>query len=149
MDPLSIIAAGITVAGAVQVSLKHVHDTYGARADLFALSNEVSDLNVIFQEIRDIVQKQKDVGPSAPLVQLAERINAKLEQLRLQIAEWKTSPKEIKARARQLRWLRISSKANAFREEFRNLRSQLTAILSASSVLVKIFLTRDCRSSKS
>lgn len=138
MDPLSVIASGIAVAGAVQVALKHVHDTYGAQADLFALSNEVSDLNVIFQEIRDIVKRQKNVGPSAPLIQLADRINAKLEQLRLQIAEWRTPPKEIIARARQLRWLRISSKADAFRGELRNLRSQLTAILSASSVLVKV-----------
>jgi hypothetical protein len=72
-------------------------------------------------------------------MRIAGKTTAKLEQLRLQVTEWKTPPKDRIARARQLRWIRISARAKALQEEFRDLRSQLVAILSALSALVDSF----------
>ena len=132
MDPISAIASCITIAGTVRIALNFINDSCGAQAEIFALANEISDISVVLQEIADSIH-QHSPAISNNLADLALSTQSQLEHLGLDILEWKANPHSRIANLRQLRWLRISSKAKAWRESFRNLRAQLTAILTAIS----------------
>ena len=51
MDPLSIITSAITLAGVLGTSLEQVRRFFRAEADIFSLTNEVSDLHPILEEV--------------------------------------------------------------------------------------------------
>ena len=132
MDPISAIASCITIAGIVRIALNFIHDSCGAQADIFALANEISDISIVLQEIADSLH-QHNPPISDRLADLALAAQGQLEQLGLEILEWKANPHNKIANIRQLRWLRINSRAKAWRDSFRNLRAQLTVILTAIS----------------
>ena len=132
MDPISALASCITIAGTVRIALDFIQDSCGAQAEIFALANEISDISVVLQQIADSIH-QHNPAISNKLRDLALSAQGQLEQLGLDILEWKANPHNKIASTRQLRWLRISSKAKAWRERFRNLRAQLAVILTAIS----------------
>jgi hypothetical protein len=50
MDPLSIIASTIAIAGATAQALEALSSIYGASSELHALMNEVSELRIVLQK---------------------------------------------------------------------------------------------------
>ena len=134
MDPLSPVASVIAVIAATQTALKFVLATYGARSELCALSNELNDLIVVLQEINNVAEEHAEACSSAALLQILDSTVSQLDELRRKVDEWKAFSKEKWSGCKQMRWLRIAPKVKSFRGEFRNLRFQVTAVLSASSV---------------
>ena len=132
MDPLSAVASCITIAGTVCTALNFIQDTCGAQAEIFALANEISDISIVLQEILDSVHQQNS-ATSTKLSDLASSVQGQLEELDIEILEWNVGAHISFAKLRQLRWLRISSKAKSWRERFRNLRAQLSIVLTAIS----------------
>jgi hypothetical protein len=140
MDPLSIIASSLAVAGAARLALTRIRNFRAADANLLALGNELTDLGLILQDASKFIQHQKDCGvPVTGLIAVLENVKASLERLEDEVTKWskplqKTTTKEKLNQARKLRWINVGTKASKLKEEFRDLRGHLSAALSASSV---------------
>ncbi len=138
MDPIAAVASCITVAATVRGALIFVQDACGAEAEIFALANEISDISVVFQALGQALAKASPLIPSE-LRRLAVSTRNELDQLALDIELWKRQPHDKLTNFRQLRWLRIASKAKAWRERLRHFHVQLTTVLSAISASVMPF----------
>jgi hypothetical protein len=58
MDPVSLIASVITIAGTVSISLEQVCAFCGAQTEVLSLINEVNDLRLVLDEINHTVQER-------------------------------------------------------------------------------------------
>lgn len=138
MDPLSIIASSITVAGTVGIALKAIHHTYRAKPELLALLNEVTDVTAILREVERSLQlgqpaNSQILGFDNSLINVIVEIKTKLQQLAEDASRWTSKPARTAPSldASHLRWLRIALKVRTFRDDFRALRSKLKFILPA------------------
>ena len=91
MDPVLAIASYMTIAGTVRIALNFIQDSCGTQADIFALANEMSDMSVILQEITDSIH-QHNPAISDKLGDLALSAQGQLDQLGLEMVEWKANP---------------------------------------------------------
>jgi hypothetical protein len=137
MDPLSIIASSIAVAGAASFALKSIHRTYKAKPELLALLNEVTDVAAILCEVERSLQLEshtdsQGLGFNGNLVGIISEIKAKLEELAGVASKW--AAKSGSVDGPYLRWMRIALKVRSFRDDFRALRSKLNIVLPALTV---------------
>lgn len=132
MDPLSIIVSTITITGAVRTAIGKIQNIRHAQPQLHALANEVSDLTIILLELEKCLSTGHS-GQNPQLLQALHSIRTRLNGLAEKIIEWvdgfglASESKDVK----RLRWLRVASKAKAFRDELYALRSELGTVLSA------------------
>ena len=130
MDPLSVIASSIAVAGTARITLKAIHRIYRAKPELLALLNEITDLTTILRQVEGSLQ----LGEQADnlLVEIILETKTKLEQLSEAASKWiTTSVQPRPVDGPRLRWLRIALKVKTFHDEFRTLRSKLKLVLPA------------------
>lgn len=135
MDPLSILASSVAIAGAAQAGLSVLLRIYGAKTSLCALSNELSDFMVILKEVGTFSEKDKNVlNQNTDLNRIALITQDKLRDLDTEINKWITS-----FRKKRFKSILINDKVNDFRTNLRDHRSQFLAIISTSSAYVFLY----------
>lgn len=136
MDPLSIIASTIAIATPVTVGLQKLRDARHAKSELLMLSNEVAEVILLLQELEKItLQRNENEGrtrPSPILIQAVDAAKIKLKQLSINISKWGGSSRATSSRG--LRWVVMSSKVNAFKDDFRRIRENLMTVLATMTL---------------
>lgn len=129
MDPLSIIASSLTVAATAQAGLGILFQLLGAKSELCALSNELSDLTLVLQQASQFTdEEQLKLADSPELSLVASNTHRKLQDLKQQVEEC-TEIWQHKRRKAVL----VLSKLKSSRAALQTLRFQLIAVLSAST----------------
>jgi hypothetical protein len=131
MDPLSVIASSLALTHAIHKSLKVYHSTRRALPELLALHNEIADIQLVLRQLEAELGSREASGnrvaPCVSLMQIISSSNAKLDLLAAEVESWESSrtSNEPTAESKKFRLFRIGQKAQAFREEMRNLKSSL------------------------
>ena len=124
MDPLSIIASSLTLAHAAHVAINAVKAARKAGPELLAFYNEISDMLVVLEELREVLQHRAEFGerlpPIAGLLPAVESTRLELEQIVVQLRRWnrEIDPATGGQQQVRLRALRIGRQANRFRGSF-------------------------------
>ncbi|KAL8694797.1 MAG: hypothetical protein Q9224_003507 [Gallowayella concinna] len=132
MDPLSISASVVTLLGVaegVSRGLRKLLKLRGVPDLVLALNNEVSDLQLLLNEVGTLVQKEARSVHSLP--RILERIQAKLNNLDLILRRFSTNTGP-KWPARVL-WLKEEPNVLRIRNELGTLKQDLTTALGLSS----------------
>ncbi|CEI68151.1 unnamed protein product [Fusarium venenatum] len=130
MDPLSIIASSLTLATATHSALNFLVQLYGAPLELCALSNEVTDLTVVLEQVLLSSHSQRALAKNISLDHIAHSITTKLIEINESVEKWN----DIRQK-RNLRSLGVTRKINGFRTALQDLRMQLVTYISASSAV--------------
>jgi hypothetical protein len=92
MDPLSIIASSLALAHAAHVSINAVKAARKAGPELLAFYNEISDMLVVLEELKAVLQRRAEFGerlpPIARLLPAVESTRLRLEQIVAQLRRW-------------------------------------------------------------
>jgi hypothetical protein len=140
MDPLSIIASSLALAHAAHVSINAVKAARKAGPELLAFYNEISDMLVVLEELRAVLQHRAEFGerlpPIAGLLLVVESTRLKLEQIVAQLRRWnrEIDPAPGGQQQVRLRALRIGRQAKKFRGELREIKDRLSSVLEIVSV---------------
>jgi hypothetical protein len=143
MDPLSIIASTIAIAGAVSTSLDQIKAFYDAGNELHALMNEVSELRIVLSEVESaIIERQsRKTLPQRSVDNICLLINGakdKLQQLDTMIKGRLTKAHSSSGdgQVARLAWLRQKSKAKRLQEELKEFRLSLSSVWGAANLYV-------------
>jgi len=136
MDPLSIVASTIAIAGAINTAIQKAQELGAAKSDLHSLSNEISDLVVVLQAIEQSLRHYAQ-GPvlqqDAHFIHTIKSIQSRLQNIEPQIGYWMGRPLYRKSPIdpRRLNRIRLGSKVNRLKDDVRDLRLQLITVLNA------------------
>lgn len=142
MDPLSAIASVIAVAQAVSHTLDQVNKFYGAKAEILALMNEVSDLRLVLQELD---QTMKDRGQHTSLqnsrvpalLHVLKRAQAELETFNEATRDvFRTDHDTGKDKVSRVVWMRKKSSIIRLQSQLRDMRATLSALCSTVTMSV-------------
>ena len=137
MDPLSITAGVIAVVGAAQdagkSSLKFLRTVKNAPGELQDLIHEVDQIEAVLEDVKDAVESSQ--RSSRALNLLLERAKEKLVELDKLIHYELVKPKEV-VRVDRVAWATHQKHVVRLREELRNIRHDITAVLAAGSLYV-------------
>jgi Fungal N-terminal domain of STAND proteins len=133
-DPLSISASIVAVVCAFQASSKKlvevIRDIRRSPAELLALSNETSELSIVFDTLQAACEKIEPVGkPREYLQTQLKSANNMLERL----AEFLKHVDDTKRLGQVLRWHRGEKMAGELRLQLQILRMDLYASLTLIS----------------
>lgn len=81
MDPLSVIASVVGIAGAIAKSLDGLQKIPGAPAELHALINETSDIQVILETVQTAVRDSEGQDDSHGVSAILNRVKDQLLEL--------------------------------------------------------------------
>lgn len=141
MDPLSLTAsliAVVTAAGAVANGLGKIKNLKDAPAELLMLMTEVSDLQVVLEEVNEVVRVQIRNDDRLPLslAQILLRAKNTLLKLNKLIQGPLTQSQRSAAgesKVARLVWIRERSNVKSLQEEVRNIKLNLTTVLSSGN----------------
>jgi len=142
MDPLSLTASIITVASLAASTCRAFHDLRTAcktlPGRLHALSNEVTDLELVLHQVASLVQERAQ-DPTFPdqqayIPQLLKQAQAKLEELRSILRKItnicaKTTGPLFRVHA----WRKDQPKLQVLQEDIRSVKCSLNILLGASN----------------
>lgn len=140
MDPLSIIASVAALAeAAAQISkaisrLRHYGEIPGK---IYALKNEISDLEVVLHEIRDALE-QKSLSPNGThgsLEQVLARTKSRLTDLAEALERIANSfeGSKIKVFAKSAVWVKEREVFQTFRDDINSIKGTLSLMLNAAN----------------
>jgi hypothetical protein len=135
MDPLSIVASTIAIAGAIKTAVQKAQELGATTSDLHSLSNEISDLAVVLQAIEQSLRHYAQ-GPvlqqDAHFIHTIQSIQSRLQNIEPQIGYWMGRPLYRKSPIdpRRLNRIRLGSKVNRLKDDVRDLRIQLMTLLN-------------------
>ena len=146
MDPLGLTAsilAVLTAAGTVSNGLKKLRSLKHASDEFLVLMTEVSDLQIVLEEVNDAIRAQGEHGErlSTNLAKLLLRAKItlvklnKIIQKRLTRAQT-TSLNELKVA--RLAWIMKRPAVKALQEELQGIKLNLTAALASGNSYVLI-----------
>jgi hypothetical protein len=137
MDPLSITASVLTVAGTIVKALEKIQILHHAPDEFQALVNEVSDIQVILGEIETVLQERSVHAvpghvPDTALSRLLERAKDTLLVLQTLIDDRLVgSPSGTGGRkVAKFTWLRERSRVKDIQENLHILRQNLAVALA-------------------
>lgn len=136
MDPLSIVASTIAIAGVIKTAVQKAQKLGAATSDLHSLSNEISDLVVVLQAIEQSLRHYAQ-GPvlqqDAYFIHTIQSIQSRLQNIEPQIGYWMGRPiyRKSPIDPRRLTRIRLGSKVNRLKDDVRDLRIQLMTLLNA------------------
>jgi hypothetical protein len=136
MDPLSIVASALTIAGTIKAVVQKVQELGAATSDLHSLSNEISDLVVVLQCIEQSLRHYAQ-GPvlqqDAHFLHTIQSIQSRLQHIELQVEYWtgRSLQRKCPIDLRRLNKIRLSSKVNPLKDDVRGLKLQLMTVLNA------------------
>jgi len=141
MDPLSVAASIIAVVGAARSigkaisKLKILSDASG---ELYALHNEISDIQMVFRSASDLIEIEGCRIPpthAKDLITLSQRAKSKLLEIEslipCQLNDPQGSDSGTQVKVARLKWLVGRHRVQSLQEELRSLRSTFTAKLTA------------------
>jgi hypothetical protein len=136
MDPLSVIASTIAIVTPITVGLQGLRHARQAKKDLLQLANEVADIAILLQELGQLLRQQSQyvtTGPHPILMQALEASKTKLQELSDQISTWngQSSAPKSPTKVATLKWMKITSRVKAFKDDLQRIRSQLMTVLSS------------------
>ena len=141
MDPLSIIASAITLSAAVSTTLEQLRTLQSADHELQAITNEVSDIRVIFSFIEETIKQrqayqQLSQDHLSTLLRLLESSKATLTVLDKLVKDRliRASTLSGEPKAARLSWLRLKNRIKSLQEELRSARTSISAIWGASNM---------------
>lgn len=139
MDPLSIIASSIAIAGALSVSLEAARTLHNSSSGLHPLINEVSEIRIVLIEVERAILERRhhqqlpqatvdnickiSAGAKKTLNQLDTIINERLIRSLTPLGETKVA---------RLAWLRQKSKVKSLQQELKRTRLSLAGIWGAA-----------------
>ena len=141
MDPLSIIASTITVAGVVAAGLEYARTLENAGREVHLLINEVSDIRIVLMEIESAIRsrlhhQRLPHGSDESMCKLLSSAKHNLQQLddviKNQLKFCRSSKGQVKVA--RLAWFRQKSRIGSILEELRRTRTNLSAVCGASSL---------------
>lgn len=140
MDPLSISASVVALLGAadgVSRGLRKLLKLRGVPDLILALNNEVSDLQLLLNEVGSLVKTNEGVGLHFPkpagvhsLPRILERIQAKLSNLDVVLRRFSANGPNLSAK---VLWLKEEPNVLRIRNELGSLKQDLTTALGLSS----------------
>jgi hypothetical protein len=141
MDPLSVIASSIAVAGAVSAGLETVRTLHNAGSELHSLINEVSDITVLLGEVERAILERRHhqqlpqwtvdniskilIGAKNKLHDLDTVVNHRLIRSITPSGE---------ANVARLAWLRQRPKVQRLQMELRQTRLSLASLWGAANL---------------
>jgi hypothetical protein len=139
MDPLSITASAIAIAGATAQTLEALNSIHGASSELHALMNEVSELRIVLPEVERVIlerrtHQQLPQGTVDKICKLLEGAKNNLHSLDNMIKDRLTSSYSPSGEAKvaRLSWLRQKSKVRRIQQELRGNRNSLADLWRAA-----------------
>lgn len=141
MDPLSVIASTITIAGLTAATLERTKALFVATDELRTLLNEVSDFQLVLAEFqRVLTQRREDrifIGNNVNglniLLQRASSVFQQMTDQLTTIISSLQSPARLPMKSR-LKWFRCSTKVKILQVELRNIRRSLVSLSEASTL---------------
>jgi hypothetical protein len=137
MDPLSITASVIAVVGAAQesgkVSLKFLRNLKNAPRELQELIDEVTQIGTVLDDVKSAVEAGGKSTPALDL--LLKKAAAKLLELEKLIHYELIKAKED-VRVDRVAWATHQKQVVRFQEQLRNIRHDITTVLSARTLYV-------------
>jgi hypothetical protein len=136
MDPLSVIASTIAIVTPITLGLQGLRHARQAKNELLQLANEVAEIAILLQELGQVLRQQCQyvtTGPHPILMQALEASKTKLQELSSQISTWngQSSSQKRSAKAATLKWMKITSRVKAFKDDLQRIRSQLMTVISS------------------
>lgn len=141
MDPLSITASIIAVIGAAASTRKGISKLLSlceASEELFALKNEVSDLQALFWSTKDLLQAQTSPltqTHTESLIKIAEETRKKLLEITAivdqDIINVNQYPHDGKLKISKYRWLKHQACLRRLKDEMRNVKSSFILGIAA------------------
>jgi hypothetical protein len=138
MDPLSIIASSITIATALQLAVAGVCRVKQGEADIVSVALELSDLRLVLKEAQEILEEDSASRDAERLNNVLLHIQASLECLEGEFCkrrdEYERGSRTYRGRIKKpLRWMTAHKTARKLRNDLRDGRDQLVAVLSTYS----------------
>ncbi|KAI0977540.1 ankyrin repeat-containing domain protein [Xylaria arbuscula] len=146
MDPLSIIASAIAVAGAASASLEQVSKFVKAKTELLDLMNEVSDLRMVLDEVdRSISEHGKNVafrkGEHAQamgrvLKKAQEGLEETVEMVQrdvIKLGGQSVMGKVGKNRVARFSWMKNKTKMMGLQSQLKEARATLTTLCTTAT----------------
>lgn len=144
MDPFSIAASVITVIGAVggvSATIQRLLSLRGAHDAVSALNNEVSDLRLVLEPIRTLLQNNsRSIQPEIALSignssDQAGRLLRELETV-INFSKMSRQGPQSKLDFNRAAWYRQSSRIKRIQSDLRSLRNRLNTALNVLNSLV-------------
>jgi hypothetical protein len=141
MDPLSITASAITLAGALAKSLEQLRALQTASQDLLILINEISDFRIVLGEVERTILERRGYQhlPQTTLESmctLLDRAKAKLLLLDKIVNDdlIRARLPSMEPKVARLGWLRQKPRIKELKESLKEIRLSLTALWGAASL---------------
>lgn len=128
MDPLSITCGIIAVSGVVLGSLKIVSTVLGTSDEAIALMNEVTDLQVVLNDVQSILTKSEKADTESLTSALS-----KLNQSVLLLHDF-VHTRLLKEEDLDNVWLYERSHIMRYQRKLKSLRSELVTALSVANL---------------
>lgn len=140
MDPLSIVASVITIAGIALTSLKQLRNFYGAKTEILNLINEVSDLRLVLGEVNRTIQgrakatnlRDSSINAIAIVLKRAETNFIKLIKTIDNVTRVDAS--RGKRKVNRFSWIYHKSKISRLQHQLTDARTTLTTLYSSSTM---------------
>lgn len=141
MDPLSVIASTIAIAGALSSGLDQLRTLYDAGQEIHTLMNEVSEIRIILSEVESAImerQSRKQL-PQRSIDNICKLVVCAKDKL--QLLDTITKDKLIRsnlpsgeAKVARLAWLRQKPKVKKLQEDLRVFRLSLSSVWGAANL---------------
>jgi hypothetical protein len=141
MDPLSIATGIITLANVIGDGLRRARTLQDAPFEIRALANEVTDLDVVVQEVVKALQEWSLYGSDAHGPQTSRNLYTILCRAQTKLLELDSilnkvlieDPSTKKAKYARFVWLRQKSRVENLRKDLASLKLSFTNVLEAAN----------------
>jgi len=141
MDPLSPVASCLAVLGAIVATLRLYNQIHEAPEDALVVCKEVEDLQNVFGQSKEVLQRRLSIGGLTQRGETAFHITTvsiyetlvKLEKILRESMVNETS-NDGKKKVSRFAWLRNSAKIKKLCVRLRNLKADLTVITTSQLV---------------
>jgi hypothetical protein len=144
MDPLSITAALVsflTFSGPFASRLRRViSDANHAPDEILALSNEISDLNILLSDLEVASREIENSSPPQPGHNVAHAINSQLGKAKATLVQLQTCASELydtlpdgSLKFQRYMWIRKKSKVTALLQDLVGIKRSVALMLASAT----------------
>lgn len=141
MDPLSIIASAIALAGAASTSLHKAREFFGAKTELLCLINEVSDIRLVVEEFDHLMRQRgsnaelakESIDAIATVLQIAQADSVTLNEVNYNEVS-RVDQSTGQQKVRRFAWTRHKSKLVRLQTRLKDTRTTLVMLCSSTTL---------------
>lgn len=140
MDPLSITAGIIAIAGFTTASLKVILKIRGISDEIQALLNEISDLSAIVKDVEHTLRSSKNLSIHSPgmtsLIAVLSKANITINHLHSFVDRVLMKEESILGNARISRtaWLKRKPQVVKYQQQLSSIRTELSHALAIANL---------------